>query len=331
MTIVIRSEDDAWQTLESTLRDQIQLPKDEWLIRFKDWPTIEYRFEGERWRSSVPTRVMPAILDAQRDLYRAYARIRYGTDDARRLTDEERETLEIVVTIGEGSSKFTTALENAMNYLVEGALAKMGPRELVVTIIGVSLVVGSNFAWKDWLRYKQQAHDIDARVALSKEETRRLELLTEARKVQPTVQAAYQDTLQSRSQLLRSLDDQDQFQSSGIQIPGNEAAQLARAPRETAQDVRVDGVFRILGVTDRGSSFRLQVRRMEDGSEMAVDAHDAVLSHDMRTALKEGQWTRRPVYLAINARLLHGRYTSAAVVHAELLTTDSDQAQTDGS
>src|SRR5688572_9367121 len=96
LQIEIRTEDDAWYWLKLALEGQI--PEDEFVdLRFRGWPTVDLGFQGKDFHSSVPTRLMPAMLEAQKEVHRLYSQVRYGEQNLRRLTAEERDRLELVV------------------------------------------------------------------------------------------------------------------------------------------------------------------------------------------------------------------------------------------
>lgn len=78
--LVIENEDQAWQIFEGVLQHEIVVDE-ETALTFKGWPVIEFAVKGRRWQSSVPTRVMPPILDIQKNLHRAYCRVHYGETD----------------------------------------------------------------------------------------------------------------------------------------------------------------------------------------------------------------------------------------------------------
>jgi hypothetical protein len=95
MELVIKSEDDAWKALKHATSGP-GYPKNLNVV-FDGWPVFKLDFKGKDWDSTVPTRVMAPLLDVQRDINRAYASVRYNDFNLRRLTNEERDELELVV------------------------------------------------------------------------------------------------------------------------------------------------------------------------------------------------------------------------------------------
>lgn len=321
---VIDNEDTAWEVLRRVLNHEVEFDETS-SIEFKNWPVIEFKVNGRRWQSSIPTRIMPAILEVQKDLHRAYARVNYGDNNVKRLSSDERDALEIVVKVSQGSSEFMALIEGAMNTFVDKAVAKMTAEQIVVTVIGVSLVIAGRLSWKDWLNARQEQKESDERVALSQEETRRLEVLGNAMKQQPIIAAVKKEADLTRDDLVKSMDDPDMLHVGDMELPGHEAKQLIKKERERSVPVRIDGLFRITEVRPLIASFRLGLKRIKDDFELNAEVKDAVLNHDMREALKQGEWGRMPIQLSINAHELRGNIVSAEVSSVSMPDEEAGQ------
>ena len=120
--IVVSSADDAWALLRAAL-DGKALP-DRVSLVFDGWPRFQMKVSGRDWHGTVPTRIMAPLLDVQRDLYRAYANVCYGDSNLRRLRDEDRELLELVLKVDEGSSEYEAPLYEQLTELARKAIDK---------------------------------------------------------------------------------------------------------------------------------------------------------------------------------------------------------------
>lgn len=200
----------------------------------------------------------------------------------------------------------------------------MSPQDLIVTILGLALVIAGRLGWKDWLDSRLKEKEIESRLEMSREETKRLEVMRKAVERQPVLFDAKEDADASRDHLMRALDDPDEFRAADISLVGRNALELARKPRERSTPVRIDGDFKIIGVGAADPAmFRLHLSRIDDGTELHADAKEAVLTHDMRLALQRGEWERKPVHFSINARELRGQIMGAEVVSATLQAVPS--------
>lgn len=230
--VLVRSEDDAWEVFDRALRATV--PADLERVRFEGWPSLEIHVEGPRWDASVPTRVMPAILEYQAQVYRGYCKSRYGTWDTRKLTAEERDYLEIVVRVKKGSSLYESPLYKTLNRLVEAGIDKMDPSQIIMLAVSLGLVMVSPIIFKTWMNGRFQEKELDARVALSKEETARAEIMAKAIRQSGDVAVIEQGASEARNKVIKSLAPTDQLSIGGASIDGEEAQAIARRPRELA-------------------------------------------------------------------------------------------------
>jgi hypothetical protein len=69
--LIIHNEEDAWALLEAAVSGSGHL--DARRLKFKGWPIWSLDAKGRDWYSTVPTRIMPPLLDVQKDVNRAYA------------------------------------------------------------------------------------------------------------------------------------------------------------------------------------------------------------------------------------------------------------------
>jgi len=203
--IVIRSADDAWRLLEEIEAGREFSPGLE--LRFDGWPVFEMRVQGKDWDSTVPTRVMTPLLEIQKDLYRTLMQIRHGHASLRRLTDEDRELLELVVRVGKGSSDYKAPLYDSLTELAKQAINKMESKDLARTLMCVALVYGAVEINKDWVGARQKAvqgdQHVALQVALSEQETTRMKVFAAAVKQAPVAEEVKADHEASKSRLLK--------------------------------------------------------------------------------------------------------------------------------
>lgn len=323
--LIIRSEEDAWAALEAALRGDVLADVRE--LRFEGWPSLDLNVKGRDWHSTVPTRVMPALLDVQKDLHRAYASIRYDEPNLRRLRSEERDALEVVVKVKEGSSAFNADLWEQLTELGKAAVTRMNGTEATIAVIGVALIIAAPVMWKAWLssrvEEKQIAADLErdqaelaARVQLSQHEQARMEIMARAMQAQPVVQAAQEDAQATANTLLKATRAGDTLSRGGVQIAAHEAHVLAQPERERAKDIELHGVFRILGNrTDQGAGFRITVQREGDVDSFQADV-PMELAHDQKQIIQQAEWNKGQVLLWIEAERLRGSILRAEVTKA---------------
>lgn len=318
LDIVIRSEDEAWSWLKRALNHDPELdgPIN---IKFDGWPSLDITFKGQDFDSSVPTRIMPPLLDAQKEIHRLFCQLRYGEQNLRKLKNDERERLELVVKVGRGSSKYVTNLQDALTEVGRSAIAKMSSRDILIAIVSVALIWGSTIAWKEWLSTEAQKKSIESRVEMSKLEKEKLELLAGAYKSNPAIKELSEGVDEFRNDSLHQLKPSDTFElpKSTVEVDGSYAAAITHKPREESVEIRLDGEFIIQSVVSgQTKGFRIKVRRISDGKIVTVAIPDGTLTPSEINILKNSEWAKKPVMMEINARMLRNQITTATLVSA---------------
>jgi hypothetical protein len=150
MRIQIKNESDAWELLERATSGE--LFPDDVQLDFVGWPVFQMGVQGKDWDCTVPTRVMSPLLDVQKDINRAYANVRYGATNLRKLQDEERDDLEVVIKVKKGSSLFDAELWKQLSFIAQAAVGRMNGTEIVVTVLGLGLLFTAPVCMRDQIQ-----------------------------------------------------------------------------------------------------------------------------------------------------------------------------------
>lgn len=314
--ILIRNESDLFDAIER-LREG-EMPDE---LRFEGWPRFEVTIRGEDFDGGVPTRVMPSLLGFQAAVNRAYARS-LGRE---KLTPEERRRAELVVRLEPGSTTFVSDLTPVLNHAVTTAIKNMSGVEILLGVLGVAVVIGTTLALKARLRHRAQVHKLDLRLRLSEQETKRLGIVADLARRNSNVQSTIDDAGAARDRMLRSLEDGDELVEDGEPlVRGDMARRLARpSPPERVQG-RLDGDFLILSV-DSGrieGGFRVRVRNVKSGDEIAVNIPEGTLGAGQIETLQIGEWGKAPLHMRLNVVRVGERIAEATLIEAGLLRSD---------
>ncbi len=311
--IVIRNENDAWDILQKALADEITETA---LITFEGWPVFKLTIKGKDFMGSIPTRIMPPILDLQKEIHRIYCKVKYNSEDTRKLKQHERELLELVVSIKPGSTKFLTELFKALNEIIKSS--NMTGKEAIVLLVGVSTIIATTIGWKDWVSSRERTHGMDVSVRLSEQETERVEIITEALTTSSELRQNKQFISEFKSDLSKSLKPEDQIKVDQEPIiTGTRAAEITPTPRKVAEEVRLDGEFLVTGVKfpkKPGGEYRFAVTRMIDDKKFSVNVSPSKLTTEQITIIKDGSFGVRKMVMEINAKELRGRISAANLV-----------------
>lgn len=315
--LVIKNEQEAWEALQLALAGQISETAQ---ISFKGWPVFRMTIKGEDFDGSIPTRVMPPIFKLQAEIHRIYCHAKYQTDDTRRLKQEERDQLELVVNIEKGSTKFITDIANALNQIIKSS--NMNGRQALILLATTGAMITSTVTWKDWLQTKERLHGEEITVKMSQEETRRLELVTKALTAQPELRKAQESIDDFKSDLSKRLKAEDKINVAGESvIDGVRAAKIVPTPDVEAREIRLDGNFEINALEfpeQSGGVYRFTVTEPLSGQPLIVDAAPNVLTEQERMALYltfSGSFQGSiSVFMKVNARQGRSGITGANLV-----------------
>lgn len=314
--VTITSAEQAWELLHiATSGDSIP---EKLRIKFEGWPSFKMKVDGKDWKSTVPTRVMGPLLDLQKDLHRNYVAISYGSANLKKLRDEDRDSLEIVVKVADGSSDYLADLGKQMTILGQKALEKMSSRDAVISVVGVAAIVGTSVVALDWIASRQHEIDAETKIELSKQETERLRIMKDAVTAQPRLEEARRDYVQTTNRILKTLKPNDTASVMGIAITGADAMEITQQDRARSQDIELSGAFRVLANdASKGDGFRIKVARLSDGMTFSADV-PFELPADQKKLIQEAEWSKgaKIVELHIEAMLLREAVQSARVISA---------------
>lgn len=316
IVLKITSADQAWALFKFATEAK-QLPENIQII-FEGWPTFEMKVKGKDWDSTVPTRVMGPLLEIQKDLNRAYTQICYGTDNLRKLKEDERDLLEIVVRVEKGSSDFQANLANQLTELGKAAVGKMSGKEIVTAVLGIALVYGGVEINKAWVAQRQAAVQSEQTVKLSAQETERLKIFAQAVSAAPVLAEVKADREDSQNRVLKSLHPTDSIALPGVQLKGAEAAEITHQDRARATDVDISGTFRVLANdASKSSGFRIKVERISDRRLISADV-PLELPDDQKALIQKAEWSKGTILvnLKISASELRDKISNATVYSA---------------
>lgn len=322
--ILISNEDEAIELL-AKLVDGHKL-NESMSIEFDSWPKFTIRIQGDDFKGTIPTRIMPTLLDLQKEVHRVYCLTTYGDENLRRLTKKDREQLELVVKIEDGSSIFETLLEEPILKTIQDASSKMSPEQITATLIIFGLSVTSVIFWKLWLSNRIKEKELDQTVDLSKLEKEKMEVVKNAMQQFPTGQAAAEGSNELRNSVLMKLKPSDSLEISNpqtsnepspvpVNISGDMAEQITHTPREKAIERMITDEFFLRSADfSRSDGVRIEVQRVADNYSFRADVPLGVLGDDQAESLKNNSWNKTNVTMSMLVKELHGRYTSAKVI-----------------
>ncbi len=321
--LVIANEDQAIDALKRLLNgEKFENGID---LSFDNWPIFNIRIKGDDFDGTIPTRIMPTILELQSEVNRLYCVTRYGDANLRRLTKEDKEKLELVIKVDKGSSIYETILKDPLYKAFQDALSRMSPELLAITVITFGVLVTSAFMWKSWLKNQAASKELDHTIEMSKLEKEKIEIVAKASNSAPEIRALSQGINELRHDMVTKLKDADSLQIPAVDsleqgdlsldINGADAKEITYKKRETTQE-RIETSEYLIRSADfhRKDGIRIEVQRTSDKYIFKADVPVNAIRHNQEETLKNNGWAKRPVNLTLLVREMYGRITSAKLI-----------------
>ncbi|MEQ0776159.1 hypothetical protein ABLT15_28025 [Paraburkholderia tropica] len=334
VALSIKSEADAFAALRSYLGGQ--LGQVESLV-FDGWPKLQLDLSGPKFHQSVTPTVMSELIDLQRAIYRGFALARYNNPDIKSLTAEEKTQLEMVVTVGPGSSFLEP--DNIVEIVKEFIKAvgdKMEPKHWIGIVLIFTLGYFGNVAYEHYLESQkevklQQAKNdeqkqlIQGMLDASKLNNENVKLLIQASQTSQeaaNVYAASHDANDAKTRVARRT---EHTRINGVTLTGEQAGALVANPRQQAVEIRLDGKYRVMKIDNTDPiAYRVAIWSPETGKTINALLQNETVTGESRSVLSRAVTERIPVVLQVNAREIRGEIRDAVVVKVEALSQVAD-------
>lgn len=122
-------------------------------IKFEGYPSLFFNVKGKTYSSTLTTPLLNALTGFTDEIQRAYCLLKYKTSNLQRLTTEDKEEIDIIFKIKEGSSEGesdTASIANgAFGVIKEGFKGMNGWQRLVILMAFIAVIGGLGFKWLD--------------------------------------------------------------------------------------------------------------------------------------------------------------------------------------
>ncbi|TNH04505.1 hypothetical protein FHQ26_01500 [Testudinibacter sp. TR-2022] len=317
--IIIQNEQDAYDLLRKLYHEEVG-DVSQLNLEFSGWPQINVRLTGENYKSTITPSIMKAFLKLQDGLYQAYAVALYGKN--KRLSDQEKQSLELVIKVGTGSSKFDDNENINWTSLFGRLIDKMPSKYLLIALLtGIIMYFGESYQHN---YYENLKHERETQVKSEHEKNLldamklQSELSREAIKENtalvkqvldfyPLLQEVAIKVNETKEEFLKQAANTgaDSIELQGTKLSGEQAKILGNKPRTISElePIKLDGMYRILTVnTEVKSGFKVKIRNEISGIELLAEVKDTTFDSKFKQAIENGTFEKRPVELVINAQ-----------------------------
>lgn len=308
-------------------------------------------FRGDKLHGTITAPIMEAMLDLQGQVYKSYADIRYD-GNVRKLTKQDREKLQLVIDVEDGSTELIIAIRDILNQL------QSMPPEIYTTIAlvlaGAYVLKGgiaSGFKYliekqKQKLEHEQKLAQNEVEQARIRGDIEKLNVLTNslsdsqekvtkladvlsknAGKSAVVALERAEDTAKTVAKVAQDIDEvQFGRQDAPIVLKSDVAEIVGKSITTEWLDARLDGTYRVNIVNSKSdSSFKVGLRDVETGEEITATVQDDLKNAENKSLLSKAEWNKQPLYLKINAKQNEGKIKDAIILQAEWIDAPAEE------
>lgn len=332
--ILIKNEDDAIKVLEAYYSGGV--PDDKLIdFEFSGWPSLDVRLVGDKYNGTITPTVMAGFIELQKEVYRTFAYAKYGSFNTNKLTQKERNELELRVSVKEGSSKFNIDFQALLVSFMENSMSKLTGKQIVYTVLPIALMFAGNTAYKSFLedRKNLRSHElelrkednnakekkalVDAMTFMSEQEIIRLEIMNkiiDSNSYSANVKAHAQN---AHIELVKSFKKADTIEIADVVLDTDEMKELIKNAKKEFNQVRLDGTYRILTVDSSESEiFKVKVINTITDRHFTALVRDETLQSEYKAIIKNAEWSKKRVDLAITAKEFNDEIKEAVIIKA---------------
>lgn len=323
--VKIKNDSDALSIIErlldGTLPENIE-------YELSGWPNLRVSLKGEKFNQSLTPSVMEGFIEIQKAVNRAYAESVYG-DPSKRLTDDEKKSLELTVKVEQGSSIFNVELSDAARNLAQALINKMDAKSIAILILGAGLIWSGHSLFAQHLetqrivKMESAKNERDREVFanmqfMSEQETKRLEVISNLIKQNQQLSRINEIAKESKTNLIKSFSGADEINIEGIFITGEQAESLTRNARSESVQTRIDGAYKVVRVDSSNPDiFKVKISNRDSGQTFEAMVQDETSNDAIKKLIQHAEWSRSFVRLTINAKMIRGQVTGAVIIDAK--------------
>ena len=315
-------------------------------IEFENWPRFEMHVKGDRYHSTITPELMTAFLDLQKTINKSFALVRYS-DSSRRLTNEDRDDLKILVEVKDGSSGFFASLEDQASTIAAGVaegFKNMDSKHKLIAMLAIGTMAIGGFGFHSYVESQKEIRlaelsNIDNEAErneriktlglykdLSGEQTAKtVELYTKVLDKIPQIQTMSDHMAGTYNKFISGTTDAEYIDIQGRRVPGAVVDEISNAPRNISVDDRIASVFVIKGVDHSSAEeykFKLYdvIKKAEIQATLPKDGSfvtDAIID-----LIQDAEWGGKVVLFQLRTKTLSGKIVKAEI---EKVTEIKDQ------
>ncbi|VUZ24119.1 Uncharacterised protein [uncultured Comamonas sp.] len=308
----IESVEDAIELLRVIHEDGVQFSEED-VEAFDiggELAKIFIKITGENYHGTVPGELARGLWEYQQELYRAGAFVLTGALDYRRLSPEQRQSLELVFKIAEGS---TNAEAETQGYwaVLKHALQGMTGTQKVVTMTLVGLILAGALT-------VYGVHGQMTQVALAKENTAQMDVVRKAAEGNKIAKTVEESNDRGITSVIKGAADAESVTVNRAHYDREAIEEITRRTERTQSSAEVlSEPFRVFSIEAKDHARTKCVLAAPDGREFSVTIdHDDFLPDDVAKIWAAAR-DRATITLEVHIKTLKGNIRRAQILSVE--------------
>lgn len=298
-------------------------------IAKKDLFKLIYYFDGSQFNKTIPTTVLPLLLQSQTTINRIYATIKYG-DPYKRLSAKDKELTLIKYDFYSGSNGFISSLEDA----ILGAMSDFAKKHPKITAVAAIAAVlgyfGCGYVYDYWDDRAKENYLLHANqdILRSKEsdqafvlnvlanERKNMQILQSINDRFPVADIIKKETYNNTKEFHKVAQVADISSASGIIMNDEIADKLSKQSREKSKSSQVEEVAFVTAYDFNSVQDDFaEIRIIRNNKTIRAKIDKMALNKDDLVELYRASIDRRPVRLALQIRENSKSIKDAVIVH----------------
>lgn len=332
---IISSEVDAINLLEKVLNNEVDTSHIR--LKVKNFTPFNMHVAGDKFHQTITSSVMKGFLELQTAIYKSYSLIRYNDEVPNKLTQDDRNDLELEIKVLDGTSGFNIDWDGLFNSLIEKTVGRMTGQQVFISVLFVIATFGGHSFYQTYIenqtelrkaeidqKTKQQESDerLETVKMLNEANQRTIDVLEKAIIAEPKTKTIKSDAKEATTQLIKSVRSADKVEfQNAVEFSGGAAREITTSSKSTWEPKRIDGEYIILYVDSSNAAKRkIRIRNVETGQIIVATLENDTLDQKILNIIKNAEWGYTKVFLKIKTQVSNNRYKDSIILGANNIT-----------
>ncbi|MDO7479933.1 hypothetical protein Q5X66_11420 [Acinetobacter baumannii] len=328
---IISNEMDAINLLEKVLNNEVDT--DHLSIKVENFTPFNLHVTGDKFHQTITSSVMKGFLEMQSAIYKSYSLIRYNDEVPNKLTQEDRDDLELEVKVLNGSSGFNVDWDGIFNNLIEKTVGRMTGKQVFVSVLFLIATFGGNSIYQTHIENQTQLRKAELELKAKQQESnerletvkilnqanqRTLDVLEKAVNAEPITKTIKNDAKEVTTKLVKSVRTADKVEfQNAVEFSGEAAREITTSSKPSWEPKRIDGLYIIQYVDSSNAAKRkIRLQDVESGQVFVATLENDSLDQKILNAIKNAEWGYTKVYLKIKTQTQNGKYKDSIIIGA---------------